>query len=186
MILMIDNYDSFVHNLARYIVQLGHETKIIRNNEISLEEIRALNPEKIIISPGPCDPDKSGISLAVIKEFGDSIPILGVCLGHQAIGQAYGGRIIKAFNPVHGKSSLIMHEGKSIFQGLSSPLKVGRYHSLVISREDLPDCLEILALSTEGEIMALRHKTQPVYGLQFHPESVNTEQGAILLANFLL
>lgn len=186
MILLIDNYDSFVHNLARYIVRLGYETLVIRNDQITLEEIKFLNPEKMIISPGPCDPDKAGISLAVISEFGSSIPILGVCLGHQAIGQAYGAQVVRAEKPMHGKSSMITHEGKSIFSDLPSPLKVGRYHSLIVSKENLPDSLEILAETESGEIMALRHKSHPVYGVQFHPESVNTDHGPKLLLNFLI
>jgi anthranilate synthase/aminodeoxychorismate synthase-like glutamine amidotransferase len=185
MILLIDNYDSFVHNLARYVTVLGYETRVVRNDQITLDEIKKLNPEKIIISPGPCDPNKAGISLAVIKQFGPTIPILGVCLGHQAIGQAFGGKVIKALKPMHGKASMITHQSQSIFSGLPSPLKVGRYHSLVVSQENLPDTLEILAESDQGEIMALRHKTYPVVGVQFHPESVNTEQGLALLNNFL-
>jgi len=185
MILLIDNYDSFVHNLARYVIQLGFETRVVRNDQITLDEIKKLTPEKIIISPGPCDPNKAGISLAVIKEFGHTIPILGVCLGHQAIGQAYGGKVIKALKPMHGKASMITHKGQNIFAGLPSPLKVGRYHSLVVCHENLSDSLEILAESDQGEIMALRHKSHLVYGVQFHPESVNTEQGLALLKNFL-
>lgn len=185
MILLIDNYDSFVHNLARYIVQLGHETRVFRNDQITPEEIKKLNPEKIVISPGPCNPDKAGVSLAVIHELGPTIPILGVCLGHQAIGQAYGAKIVPALKPMHGKSSMITHEGKSILNGLPSPLKVGRYHSLIVSHDDFPESLEILSKTKQGEIMALKHQAHPVYGVQFHPESVNTEYGLKLIDNFL-
>lgn len=184
MILLIDNYDSFIHNLGRYINQLGYETMIVRNDHITVDEIEKLNPDKIIISPGPYDPDRAGISLEVITRLGDRIPILGVCLGHQAIGQAYGGKVSKAQKPMHGKSSWIKHCEEHIFAGIVSPLKVGRYHSLVVMKEALPENLEVLAESEEGEIMALRHKIFPVYGVQFHPESVNTEQGYALLANF--
>jgi anthranilate synthase/aminodeoxychorismate synthase-like glutamine amidotransferase len=186
MILLIDNYDSFVHNLARYVVQLGHETRVVRNDQISLEAIKILNPKKIIISPGPCSPNQAGISLSLIKTFGSEVPILGVCLGHQAIGQAYGGTITCAIKPMHGKASLITHGAHTIFTGLPSPLKVGRYHSLIVSKNNFPDSLEILAESEQGEIMALRHKIHPVFGIQFHPESVNTEHGYQLLDNFLI
>lgn len=185
MILFIDNYDSFVHNLARYVTQLDYATKVVRNDDITIEEITTLNPDKIVISPGPCDPLKAGISLEIVINFGQTIPIFGVCLGHQVIGQAYGAQIIRAKKPMHGKASLIQHNGHYIFSGLTSPLKVGRYHSLVVSKDCFPDILEVLAESDDGEIMALRHKFFPVYGVQFHPESVMTEKGYELLTNFL-
>lgn len=185
MILLIDNYDSFVHNLARYINELGYDSKVVRNDAIHLTEIAQLNPTHIIISPGPCDPDKSGISMAVIKQFGMHIPILGVCLGHQAIGQVYGGKIVRARKPIHGKSSLIEHDGQDLFQGLATPLSVARYHSLIVSEENLPAELIIRARSPEGEIMALSHTQYPVFGVQFHPESILTEGGYDLLRNFI-
>lgn len=185
MILLIDNYDSFAHNLGRYVKQLGYKTMVVRNDKITIEEIKALQPTKIIISPGPCDPDKAGISLELVKEFSKEIPILGVCLGHQAIGQAFGGKVIRASKPMHGKASMIRHDQQSVFSGLASPTKVGRYHSLILERDTLPDCLEITAESDDGEIMAVRHKEFACYGVQFHPESVNTEFGYEMLQNFL-
>jgi para-aminobenzoate synthetase component II len=185
MVIVIDNYDSFVHNLARYVGQLGYSRQVHRNNSISLSDISQLNPSHIIISPGPCTPNEAGISLEAIKYFAGKIPILGVCLGHQAIGQAFGGEIIKAKNPMHGMSSEIQHLSTGIFKGLSTPLRVGRYHSLVVAKENLPECLEITAHSSEGEIMALQHKSFPVFGVQFHPESVLTQEGYELLNNFL-
>ncbi len=185
MILLIDNYDSFVYNLARYVSELGFVGEVRRNDAITLQEIAEMNPSHILISPGPCAPDQAGISLAVIKQFGASVPILGVCLGHQAIGQAYGGNVIRARNPMHGKSSLITHDEKILFAGIKNPLRVARYHSLVVGEENFPDRLEITARCNRGEIMALRHKEYPVYGVQFHPESVLTEEGHGLLRNFL-
>lgn len=184
MILCIDNYDSFVHNLARHITQLGHQTKVVRNDSIRIDEIIALKPDKIVISPGPYGPSKAGISLEVVKKLGETIPILGVCLGHQVIGQAYGGKVIRALKPMHAKSSLIKHSGEDIFKRISSPLKVGRYHSLVISKDYFPSSLEVIAESSDGEIMALKHRKLPVYGVQFHPESIITAEGYILLNNF--
>jgi len=185
MILLIDNYDSFVYNLARYVSELGFEKKVIRNDALGVNEIAALNPSKIIISPGPCDPSKSGISLDVIKTMGSSTPILGVCLGHQAIGQVFGANIIRAKKPIHGKGSWVEHNQQGIFENIPSPFKVGRYHSLIVSNENFPDSLSITARSEEGEIMALSHKHYPVYGVQFHPESVITQYGYVLLKNFL-
>jgi len=185
MILLIDNYDSFVYNLARYVNELGYEALVVRNDAITLNEIAALNPTHIIISPGPCDPDKAGLSLAVIAHFGARIPILGVCLGHQAIGQIYGGKIVRAQKPWHGKAALIQHQGEDIFHQLPNPLTVARYHSLIVSNEDLPEVLQVTAVSAEGEIMGLRHRDYAVFGVQFHPESVLTEKGYDLLRNFL-
>lgn len=185
MILIIDNYDSFVYNLARYVSELGWPVKVVRNDLLSIEEIIQLNPTKIIISPGPCDPNKAGISLKLINCLGSYIPILGVCLGHQVIGQAYGALIAKAKKPMHGKMSLISHAGQGIFKDVAQPLQVGRYHSLIVSEDNFPDCLHITARSDEGEIMGLAHKEFPVYGLQFHPESILTESGHKLINNFL-
>lgn len=185
MILLLDNYDSFVYNLARYVSELGCTYKVVRNDAITLEEITALQPSHIIISPGPCAPDQAGISMNVIREFGSTIPLLGVCLGHQAIGQVYGGKVIRAKRPMHGKSSLITHDEKNIFVGLDNPLRVARYHSLIISEENFPDELEITARCDIGEIMAVRHKHFPVQGVQFHPESVLTSMGYELLQNFI-
>jgi para-aminobenzoate synthetase component 2 len=186
MILLIDNHDSFVYNLARYIGELGYERCVKRNDEITIDEIEILTPTHIIISPGPCAPDQAGISLAVIRRFAASIPILGVCLGHQAIGQAFGAAITRAKSPAHGKSSLITHDEKNLFAGMPQPLRVGRYHSLIIAADDFPEQqLKITALCPTGEIMAVQHVAYPVFGVQFHPESVLTEQGYALLKNFL-
>lgn len=185
MILLIDNYDSFVYNLARYVSELGFTPKVIRNDMISVDEVIALSPSKIIISPGPCNPDTAGISLKLIRDLGHKIPLLGVCLGHQAIGQAYGGKVVRAQEPMHGKVSMISHQGEGLFANLSSPLKVARYHSLIVDRESLPDCLMVTADSKDGEIMALSHKRYPVHGVQFHPESIITQDGYKLLNNFL-
>ncbi|MBA2648913.1 MAG: aminodeoxychorismate/anthranilate synthase component II [Legionella sp.] len=185
MILLIDNYDSFVHNLARYVRELGFREQIRRNDEITLEQIEAFKPSHIIISPGPCTPKEAGITLDIIRHFASHIPILGVCLGHQAIGQAFGGHVVRAINPTHGKASFIHHDGQGIFQNLPNLLKVGRYHSLAVSKEHLPACLMITATAADGEIMGLQHRTYPTIGLQFHPESILTEQGHQLLSNFL-
>jgi anthranilate synthase/aminodeoxychorismate synthase-like glutamine amidotransferase len=184
MILLIDNYDSFVYNLARYVGELGFTRHVVRNDKINLKEIKKLNPSHIIISPGPCAPDQAGISLDVIKQLGESIPILGVCLGHQAIGQALGGVVARAKNPMHGKASYITHDEKKLFANIENPLRVGRYHSLVVSDEHFPDELVVTARCEKGEIMALRHREYPVYGVQFHPESVLTTNGHALLRNF--
>jgi anthranilate synthase/aminodeoxychorismate synthase-like glutamine amidotransferase len=185
MVLLIDNYDSFVFNLARYVSELGFEQQVVRNDKITVAEIAQLSPSHIIISPGPCAPNEAGISLDVIKVYGKTVPILGVCLGHQAIGQAYGGKIARAAVPMHGKSSLVTHCEHTIFARLNNPLVVARYHSLIVSALDLPSELIITATSQEGEIMGLMHRMDPVYGVQFHPESVLTEQGHQLLNNFL-
>lgn len=185
MILVIDNYDSFVHNLARYLRELGWATRVVRNDGITLDDIAAMKPSHIVISPGPCTPNEAGISVATVRRFGPSIPILGVCLGHQSIGQAFGGRVVRARRPMHGKTSLIRHSGKGVFAGQPNPLRATRYHSLVVAKNDLPEDLVITAESEEGEIMALRHRRFPIVGLQFHPEAVLTEHGYELLRNFL-
>ena len=186
MILMIDNFDSFTYNLVQYLGEMGCDLQIRRNDEISIEQIHELNPEKIIISPGPCSPAEAGISVDVIREFGGVIPILGVCLGHQAIGAALGGNIIRAKSLMHGKTSPVTHDGKGVFEGLPSPMDGTRYHSLVIERESLPDDLEITAQTADGEIMGVRHKTWKLEGVQFHPESILTgENGRELLRNFV-
>ncbi|MFH0812188.1 MAG: aminodeoxychorismate/anthranilate synthase component II, partial [Pseudomonadota bacterium] len=182
---MIDNYDSFTYNLVQYLGQLGEEVITYRNNEISLGEIEELVPEAIVISPGPKTPQEAGICVDVIRHFKDRIPILGVCLGHQAIGSAFGGKIVKAKLIMHGKTSSIYNDQKTIFQGLASPFTAVRYHSLVIERETLPDCLEVSAHTEDGEIMGTRHKQYPVEGIQFHPESILTPGGKKILRNFL-
>lgn len=186
MILIIDNYDSFVYNLARYVSELNYAAQVIRNNAITVSEIAALNPSHIIISPGPCTPDQAGISLDVIQHFSHSIPILGVCLGHQAIAQSFGGKVVRAGKPYHGKSSLIHHTQHELFTNISNPFSAGRYHSLIVSQEYLPDTLEVIAYGPENEIMALRHRQYAVFGVQFHPESILTEYGHQLLQNFLM
>jgi anthranilate synthase/aminodeoxychorismate synthase-like glutamine amidotransferase len=185
MILLIDNYDSFVYNLARYVRELGAEPSVIRNDALTLDQISALAPSHILISPGPCSPAEAGISTDLITRFGATIPILGVCLGHQCIGAAYGGRIVRAGRPMHGKTSTIRHESSGVFRGLPSPLTATRYHSLVIAPEPLPEALRATAWSEDGEIMAVEHRTNPVFGVQFHPESVLTEFGYRMLDNFL-
>jgi anthranilate synthase/aminodeoxychorismate synthase-like glutamine amidotransferase len=185
MILLIDNYDSFVYNLARYVGELGEERMVKRNDAVSLVEIDELQPSHIIISPGPCAPLQAGISMEVIRHFGPRIPILGVCLGHQAIGQVYGGIVTRAKKPMHGKASRITHSGENVFAGLDNPLQVGRYHSLIVAKENFSAALEVTAWSEENEIMGLRHREYPVFGVQFHPESVLTQQGYQLLGNFL-
>lgn len=185
MILLIDNYDSFVYNLSRYVGELGHERVVRRNDNINLDEIYLMQPSHIIISPGPCAPDQAGISMEVIRRFGSHIPILGVCLGHQAIGQVYGGKVTRAKFPMHGKAANIFHDEKGLFAGLKNPLSVARYHSLIVSEEHLPKELIITARSQEGEIMALAHRHYPVLGVQFHPESILTQNGYDILQNFL-
>lgn len=185
MILMIDNYDSFTYNLVQYLGELGQELQVFRNDQITLEEIEALAPERIVISPGPCTPNEAGISCAAIRHFAGKVPILGVCLGHQAIGQVFGGRVVRAGRLMHGKTSLIYHDGRGVFQDLPNPFEAVRYHSLLVERETLPDCLEISAETDIGEIMGLRHKELPVEGVQFHPESILTRPGKALLRNFL-
>lgn len=185
MILLLDNYDSFVFNLQRYFIELGQDCFVVRNDQITLDEIRKHNPSHIVLSPGPCTPNEAGICLDVVTAFAATVPILGVCLGHQVIGQVFGGRIVRAKQPMHGKSALIQHDQTDIFDALPNPLRIGRYHSLVVSCDALPECLQICATSDEGEIMALRHKQYPCYGLQFHPESVLTEGGHLMLSHFL-
>lgn len=181
---MIDNYDSFTFNLVQYIQQLGENIIVKKNNEITIDEIKSMRPTAIILSPGPGNPNQAGISLSVVEQFYKSIPILGVCLGHQVIGQFFGGKIVKAKQPMHGKTSSINHDGKTIFKGLKNPLKVTRYHSLIIQKSSLPNCLQISACSEDKEIMAIRHKVYPIEGVQFHPESILTECGLNLLQNF--
>ncbi len=186
MILVIDNYDSFTYNLVQYLGELGTEPLVRRNNEVTLEEIAALEPERIVISPGPGRPEHAGITLDVIKTFGPTTPILGVCLGHQAIGMAFGGAVVRALAPMHGKTSRITHDGQGLFAGISTPLTVARYHSLVVDRNGWPDALEITAQTEDDDIvMALRHRSYPIYGVQFHPESIMTREGQHLLRNFL-
>ena len=185
MLLMIDNYDSFTWNLVQYLGELGAEVRVFRNDEISRDDIAAMKPGGIVISPGPCTPNEAGISLAAVSEFAGKIPMLGVCLGHQAIGQAFGGEIVRAGRVVHGKTSPISHTGLGVFRGLPSPFTATRYHSLAIRRKTLPDCLEVTAQSEDGEIMGVRHREFAVEGVQFHPESFLTEHGHALLRNFL-
>lgn len=185
MLLMIDNYDSFTYNIVQYFGELGQEVKVFRNDEITLEEIAVLKPDHLVISPGPCTPNEAGVSVAAIKQFAGVIPILGVCLGHQSIGQAFGGNIIHAKQLMHGKTSPVMHNNNSVFTGLPNPVTCTRYHSLVIERETIPDCLEITAWTEDGEIMGVRHKTLNIHGVQFHPESILTECGHAMLKNFL-
>jgi anthranilate synthase component 2 len=186
MLLLIDNYDSFTYNLAQYFGELECGLLVKRNDEISLDEIGALAPEHICISPGPCTPREAGISKDIVLRFGAKVPILGVCLGHQCIAEAYGGRIVRASSLVHGKSSMIRHNGSGLFTDLPTPFEAGRYHSLVVERSSFPRCLEVIAESDDGEIMALRHRELPMYGVQFHPESVLTRDGKKILARFLL
>ncbi|MEO2208117.1 aminodeoxychorismate/anthranilate synthase component II [Paenibacillus pabuli] len=185
MILVIDNYDSFTYNLVQYLGELGETVEVRRNDEIDLAGIEALAPDHILISPGPCTPNEAGISLAVIDQFKGSVPIFGVCLGHQAIGQAFGGNVIRADRMMHGKTSEMHHNGTSVFAGLPSPFTATRYHSLIVERSSLPDCLEITAETAEGEIMGLRHKEFAIEGVQFHPESIITDHGHQMLRNFL-
>ena len=183
---MIDNYDSFTYNLVQYLGELGEDVRVYRNDQITLEQIAALAPDRIVVSPGPCTPNEAGVSVELIEKFGGVMPILGVCLGHQSIGQAYGGRIVRAKKLMHGKTSMIEHTGQGVFKGLPSPFEATRYHSLVIERETLPDCLEVTAWSADdNEIMGVRHKQLAVEGVQFHPESILTEHGHALLKNFL-
>ncbi|MFR0689555.1 aminodeoxychorismate/anthranilate synthase component II [Enterobacterales bacterium AE_CKDN230030158-1A_HGKHYDSX7] len=190
MLLMIDNYDSFTYNLVQYFAELKADIHVIRNDELSVDEIAALNPERIVLSPGPCTPNEAGVSLAVIERFAGKLPLLGVCLGHQSIGQAFGGDVVRARQVMHGKVSPVFHKDQGVFAGLNNPLTQTRYHSLVVKRETLPDCLEITAWTalddgSVDEIMGLRHKTLNVEGVQFHPESILSEQGHEMLANFL-
>src|SRR6266852_4292668 len=185
MLLLIDNYDSFTYNLYQYLGELGAEIIVRRNDQITLNEIEAMKPGHIVISPGPCTPNEAGMSCQIVEAFGPRIPLLGVCLGHQSIGQVYGGRIIRAPEPMHGKTSMMYHEGKGVFRNLSVPFEANRYHSLIVERETLPDDLEITASTEDGMIMSLRHSRYPVEGVQFHPESIMTPDGKKLLGNFL-
>ncbi|MEP5230489.1 MAG: aminodeoxychorismate/anthranilate synthase component II [Alloalcanivorax sp.] len=189
-VLMIDNYDSFTYNIVQYLQELGAEVLVHRNDQISLEEIEALNPDRLMISPGPCTPNEAGISIAAIKHFAGKLPILGVCLGHQSIGQAFGGQVVRARQVMHGKTSPIYHSGQGVFRDLPSPYTATRYHSLVVEKDSLPDCLEMTAwtLKDDGsvdEVMGMRHKTLPIEGVQYHPESILSEHGHALLENFL-
>lgn len=185
MILMIDNYDSFTYNLVQYIGELGIEVKVARNDELTIEIIETMNPQVIVVSPGPCTPSEAGISLEVITHFAGKIPILGVCLGHQAIGQAFGGKVIRADRLMHGKVSSVFHDGNGVNADMPNPFRATRYHSLLVERESFPDCLEITAWTEEGEIMGLRHKNYPVEGVQYHPESIMTEEGKKIIRNFV-
>lgn len=185
MILFLDNYDSFTYNLVQYFGELGAEPEVRRNDEITPAEIRAMRPERICISPGPCSPKEAGISCDVLRELGGEVPILGVCLGHQCIGDVYGGEVVRAERLMHGKTSPILHNGANVFAGLPSPFEATRYHSLIVRKESLPECLEVTAWTAEGEIMGLAHKELPIYGVQFHPESILTSEGKRLLENFL-
>ncbi|MGX1201326.1 aminodeoxychorismate/anthranilate synthase component II [Marinobacter sp. MBR-105] len=190
MLLMIDNYDSFTYNVVQYLAELGADVQVYRNDEITIEQIEALNPERLVISPGPCTPNEAGISMDAIRHFAGKLPILGICLGHQSIGQVYGGDIIRAGRVMHGKVSAVYHKDAGVFRGLTNPLQATRYHSLVIDKNTLPDCLEVTAWTRNDdgsveEIMGVRHKTLPIEGVQFHPESIMTEQGHELLRNFL-
>ena len=186
MIILIDNYDSFTYNLVQYLAELGEEVEVHRNDKITVEEVEAKQPERIAISPGPCTPDDAGISCDLIAHMAGKVPILGVCLGHQAMGQVFGGKVVRAGRLMHGKSSPIRHDGATIFEGLPNPFEAIRYHSLLVEKESLPDCLQISAESDQGEIMGLRHKEYPIDGIQFHPESIMTTPGMDILRNFLL
>ncbi|UJJ30355.1 aminodeoxychorismate/anthranilate synthase component II [Halopseudomonas maritima] len=190
MLLMIDNYDSFTYNVVQYLGELGADVKVVRNDELTVAEIEALNPERIVVSPGPCTPNEAGVSVPVLKHFAGKLPILGICLGHQSIGQAFGGDVVRARQVMHGKTSPVYHEELGVFAGLNNPLTVTRYHSLVISRDTLPDCLELTAWTQHDdgsvdEIMGVRHREYMIEGVQFHPESILSEQGHEMLANFL-
>ncbi len=185
MILLIDNYDSFTYNLYQYFGTFTDEIRVVRNDTVTLEEIRQMHPEKIVLSPGPKSPSEAGICMDVVKEFYKEVPILGICLGHQCIGEAFGGTVSYAKSLYHGKQSEISHDGTGIFEGIPSPVKVARYHSLAVQEDDLPECLEVTARTADGEIMAIRHKEYPVVGLQFHPESIYTEHGKRMIENFI-
>ena len=185
MVLVIDNYDSFTYNLVQYLGHLGAEVRVVRNDRITVQDVVELNPDRVVISPGPCTPNEAGVSCALIQTFAGRLPILGVCLGHQCLGQAMGGQIVGAERLMHGKTSPIHHDGRTIFAGLPSPFEATRYHSLLVERANLPSCLEVSAETPEGEIMGLRHRTLPLEGVQFHPESILTRPGKDLLRNFL-
>jgi anthranilate synthase component 2 len=185
MVLVIDNYDSFTYNLVQYLGELKVDLQVHRNDQISMDQIRALKPERILISPGPCSPRESGLSNEIIREFGKAVPLFGVCLGHQCIGHTFGGNVIVNYRMMHGKTSLIKHNGKDLFEGMPNPFAATRYHSLVIERNSLPACLEVTAETEEGEIMGVKHKDLPIWGVQFHPESILTESGRQIMKNFL-
>lgn len=185
MLAVIDNYDSFTYNLVQYFGELGVEMKVFRNDAITIDELRDLNPERICISPGPCTPNEAGISCDVIKEFGETTPIFGVCLGHQSIGQVFGGEVVRAQELMHGKTSMVFHNGEGVFKGLPNPFEATRYHSLIVKRDSLPDCLEVTAWTEDDVIMGLKHKSLDVHGVQFHPESILTNYGKEILRNFI-
>jgi anthranilate synthase/aminodeoxychorismate synthase-like glutamine amidotransferase len=186
MLLVVDNYDSFTYNLVQYLGELGADMRVVRNDEVTVDEVEEnIRPDKILISPGPGTPDGAGITLGVIERFAGKVPLLGVCLGHQAIGQHFGGSVVRAPEPVHGKPVTVSHDGKTIFNDIPQNFNAGRYHSLVVSKETVPDCLEVSAESPDGLVMGLRHKTEPIEGVQFHPESILTDHGKLLLKNFL-
>lgn len=185
MLVVIDNYDSFTYNLVQYFGELGVEMKVLRNDAVTVDELRDLNPTRICVSPGPCTPNEAGISCEVVEAFGRELPILGVCLGHQSIGQVYGGEVVRAEELMHGKTSMIHHGGKSVFKGIPNPFIATRYHSLIVKKESLPSCLEVTAWTEDGVIMGLKHKEFNVHGVQFHPESVLTDSGMQILQNFL-
>nr|WP_313416675.1 aminodeoxychorismate/anthranilate synthase component II [Brevundimonas diminuta] len=185
MILVVDNYDSFTYNLVHYLAELGARTHVVRNDDLTVEEAWALQPEAVLLSPGPCAPDQAGICLPLLETAAEAMPILGVCLGHQSIGQAFGGEVVRAKTLMHGKTSPILHEGRGVFGGLPSPFTATRYHSLAVRRETLPDVLEVTAWTEDGEIMGLSHRTRPIHGVQFHPESIATQHGHAMIANFL-
>ena len=185
MLLVIDNYDSFTYNLVQYFGELGADPQVKRNDAITTDEVEKMKPQKIVISPGPGRPEEAGISMELIRKFGGKIPILGVCLGHQCMGEVYGGKVVRAGRLMHGKTSPIQHDGKGVFQGLPNPFEATRYHSLIVEKNSVPSCLEVCAETAEGEIMGLRHREYPVHGVQFHPESILSKEGKDLLANFL-
>ena len=185
MLLVIDNYDSFTYNLVQYFGELGADPQVKRNDAITPEEVEKMKPQKIVISPGPGRPEEAGISMELIRKFGGKVPILGVCLGHQCMGEVYGGKVVRAGRLMHGKTSPIQHDGKGVFQGLPNPFEATRYHSLIVEKNSVPSCLEVCAETAEGEIMGLRHREYPVHGVQFHPESILSKEGKDLLANFL-
>lgn len=185
MLLMIDNYDSFTYNLVQYLGELGEDVRVHRNDKITVDEIEALKPNRIVISPGPCTPKEAGVSVETIRRFGGRLPVLGVCLGHQSLAVAFGGEVIRAPRLMHGKTSMIKHDGRTIFANLPNPFEATRYHSLIVNRQNLPDCFEISAETAEGEIMGMRHRTLGIEGVQFHPESILTTSGKDLLRNFL-
>ena len=185
MLLVIDNYDSFTYNLVQYLGELNVDLRVFRNDQVTLDQIRALQPERILISPGPCSPRESGLSNDIIRTFGPTIPLFGVCLGHQCIGHVFGAEVVVNYRMMHGKTSPIRHHGRDLFEGMANPFQATRYHSLVIKRDTLPDCLEVTADTAEGEIMGVRHGTYPIWGVQFHPESILTENGRTIVRNFL-